>query len=827
MELNFSFSLGKKKVEQKVEPKAEPIVEQAVVEQKPVEVIQQISVGENREERLSEKEWEARYGAIFRKTILEEEQVYAKMNQIEKPVVSAGRESIYEGFRNYNPNSNTPVPTTFNFRTLQFLQNLSIWNPHISMAVENIVSLGNTDYDIDFGSSVSESQAAKYRKIIWDSVPNWYEFSDGEDGLDNDLLTQLAVYGAISSEAVIMPNLKGVQNIVRVDPYYIRFAYDKDKSIHIPLQEIGGVIPGYKTKYPGYIELNTNTYFYIAMRRMGEMPYAIPPFCSAIEAVIIENDMIKNFQNMMRRLGMMGFLSVLVNAPQALAGESPEKYQARLSAYLEKLRPEVEKGFSRGVVMGYKDTHDFEVHNPVNPAAAESALKMIKSLVYAGVKQDPNMHGENYSVTETFGRVILEKMIMQVTNYQRSLATFKSKVFKLDLLLKGIVVPELNVKYRKSSIHDEERQEKVLGSKIANQDLLYQQGVIDQATRSKNLGYDKPAQMKPLETQQEKIAKLKPKPTKKSNSLVRLKKKLKAGLGTFDYSIPEGCSESFSFPSKKLNDFVNKFIKQIEEQYEFAIDRAVERMAIALQGLQNPTLEQLMTAMLYALIQNWDEDFATPIEDIVEDKAPEIYAYYRKNKSIFKGAHGIPIVAYSDLDYKAIDFFENLNKTYLQKFITDPDTENRMVKFIEQNYSNTLDTPQMKKIAEEFGQLVKSESWKIARIVNTNVVLSQNVASILYLDQAGSLNYTIREVMDEKTCRYCRHMHGRTFSIKATKEQFERLVRDGINFLNDYRPFVTTYKFDDFKEMDTQELQAAGFTIPPFHPYCRGIITIN
>lgn len=823
------------------------------------ERIQEVKIISDREDlNISDDKFIARYGPVIQKAFFEENARYAEIeNELaragEKPVAAGGRVSIYEGARNFLPNLNAPVPTNFNFKALQFLQNLSIYNPHISMAVENVVALGNTDYKIDFGE-IGEGQSTALRKLLNKDVPNWYEFSDGEDSMDNDILTQLAITGTISAESVIKKDLRGIQNIVRVDPYYIRFAYDPEKAVHIPLQEIGGLMNGINmtnTKYPGYIELNPYTYFYIAMRRQGEMPYAIPPFMAAIESILIENDMIKNLQNMMRRLGMMGFLSVLVNAPPQRQGENESTYNGRLNSYLEKLRPTVEKGFHRGVVLGFKDTHEFKVHSPMNPAAAENTLKMVKSLIYAGVKQDPNMHGENYSVTETFGRVIMEKMTQQVSNYQRVLGTFKSKIFKLHLWLNGKFVDEVNVKYDRSSVHDEKRDQEVLTQKITNTGLLYQAGIIDQTKRANMLGFDEAAEDQPLETDLLKIAKLKPQPTdskKKSNSkrIEELKKKLKASLPEFNYYVPEECSplslvKSSDFHDKKLNKFLKTYLTAVNKQFVEAIDNAKPSIERELNRLSvDASLSQVQGAVIYGLFSKWDYNFIDPTTSIVQDNIPAIYSYFRKDKSVFKPEEGfsreslfvIPDAIFELHDYRAIELLESIDRIYLGKFITDADTEKRFMKWIKEKFESG-DVPIGKnsslisEFISQFADTVALEAWKIRRIIETTVNRTRNTGHVFYLNQAQIIEYEVVEVMDDITCSWCKHMNSKKFSVKQSVDKYQKLFDNGVQSLPEFSPFATSIKLDEFVKMDAKSLQSAGIDIPSYHCHCRGRIVAH
>lgn len=823
MAFKFSISIGGKK---KKKSESLPAPSESLQTEPQILVSEQelpLGVNPEQERILTE---------LIKKVFLEEEAHYAKLgNGFEMPI-TAGRSSIYEGARNFGLNDNTPVPTNFDFNHLRTLQQLSMFNRHVSMAVENIVSLGNTDYEIDFGDGIGSKQATEMRKYLWSEVKNWYEFADGEESLDNDLLVQLATYGTISAEACITKNLGGIQKIVRVDPYYIRFGHDKKKDVHIPLQQVGGVIAATTGKYPGYIELNTSTYNYIAMRRIGEMPYAVPPFLSALEDLFTENDMIKNFQNMMRRMGMLGFMSVLVTAPAYIQGESATTYQNRLSAYLESMRGPAERGYSRGVALGFKGTHEFKVEGAnLNSGNADNLMRMIKSLVFSGLKQDPNMHGENYATTETFGRVILEKMTAQVSNFQKPLGTFKARIFSLALLLKGYRFNELIVKYNKPSTFDEEREQTVRKLKQDNLRADYEDGLIDQPTRARMLGYDKPSEKEPRLSHEQKLAEktigLKAKQTKKFN---KLKKKLRA-IPEFNYSVPANCN-TLSFETSKddpgLIALVIAYLHTLQGLYSSVIESSITTLINELSKLsKSNSVESVQSTLISNLMMQWEEKFLPSVSKKVNKNVSDIYAKFRRDKAIFKDKKEIPSALITGFDARAIDFLEEMDKAYLAKFLGDSDTQTRLNKWIKEQFDAGKiplegSRSDMRKFMSDFSDVIEKESWKIDRIVNTSTVMAKNIASMSYLNQAGIEEYQVVEVMDEKTCRYCQHMNGMTFSVNKTMEQYDEMFTNGIESLNKFKPFATKFKIDEFEKLDETTLFSLGIALPPYHPNCRG-----
>jgi len=839
--VNFSFGWGKS-VKAAPEKESQPAAVSAAV------------VSEPSPQQINEAEFERVYGDIIRKVFQEEEQKYAAMsnkvddttNNVMAPIAS-GRVSLYEGNYGFG-NMNAPVDNEFDYTILKTLQKYAFQDRHVSMAVENIVALGNTDYDIDFGET-GEKQSVEMRKYLQTRVKSWYEFASGEDSLDNDLLTQMAYSGALSAEAVIMPNLKGIQSIVRVDPYYIRFGYDKVKSVHVPLQQIVGVNSNNGTGlYPGYIQLNPATYTYLGIRRLGISPVAVPPFASALEDLLTEKDMIGNFKNMMRRLGMMGFLSVLLKAPPQQQ-KSPEEYENYLRNYLNSVRQDVENGFSRGFTVGYKDNHEFTLQgSELNGASGEQLMKMVKSLIYSGLKQDPNMHGENYATTETFGRVVLTKMTQQVANFQRTLAEFKSRVFMLELRLAGFRPAVCNIRYKRASITDELKDEQAKKERIENAARYYFSGFMSQKAAANYAGVDDPELDAPITNilpskavggSEDNKAQ-----TTAEKKLDRIRKKLNIEAPPFDYAVPEDCSGAASFDEignyhdAHLVDFLKAYLGAVNTQFETFVNKSKKSITREFKALGETALVgEVQAAMYYGLLEGWENNFVTPVHDIVTNNIEDIYSFYRQDKSIFSESSEysrspvsfvtVPDAAFNLLDARAIAFLEEVDHTYLGKFITDPDTQERIVNWVKQKFEQG-DVPigkgssLIQEFILEFAREVLLEAWKIRRIIETTSNKARNIGNLLYLNQADIAEYQVVEVMDRLTCGYCKHMNGKIFSVKNSVQQYETLFREGIAKTPEYTPFATTIKLDQFVTMDPKSLQAKGIALPSYHPHCRG-----
>jgi len=150
------------------------------------------------------------------------------------------------------------------------------------------------------------------------------------------------------------------------------------------------------------------------------------------------------------------------------------------------------------VVVGYQGNHEFNVSgNNMNVEGADKLMKIIKSLVFNGLKQDPNMLGENFSVTETFGKVILEKMSKQICNYQKTVASFLEQCFLQELVLAGFNPGSVKVKFDKPTITDQQHYEDARNMKFDRLKKEYDQGLIDQQQFAQAMGYDEASEIEP------------------------------------------------------------------------------------------------------------------------------------------------------------------------------------------------------------------------------------------------------------------------------------------------------------------------------------------
>lgn len=94
----------------------------------------------------------------------------------------------------------------------------------------------------------------------------------------------------------------------------------------------------------------------------------------------------------------------------------------------------------------------------------------------------------------------------------------------------------------------------------------------------------------------------------------------------------------------------------------------------------------------------------------------------------------------------------------------------------------------------------------------------------------GIKTYTINEVLDTRICPVCREMHGKTFKVSTgiihAARYLELTDPDEMKFIAPF-PRQSKAGLQALRAMSNLELETAGISLPPFHPRCRGIISMT
>jgi hypothetical protein len=394
-------------------------------------------------------------------------------------------------------NSFTYVKPNFNFEAIKLIRKLRTHNPDVGLVINDMKELTNTGHRIRFSSDTPPDIATKMQKHIEEVTKTWADGVSGIDGIVNKLISQIWIGGAISGEFVPNMRMTGIKQLSLVNPEEIRIKYSKRKGRYSFYQQTLST-PFIQS---GIKKLNPKQYKYFALNGDEEVPYGIPPFISALEALETQKDMKDNISYVVDQVGIMGFLEFLMEKPMQDDGESDDAYKGRLTNMLLELRTNISKGFKEGVVVGYKEDHESTFHSTSKDIKGlDSIFNLNEVQVANGLKASPSFLGIKSGEAETAMSIVFTKLISQLSNVQMNIAAFLEFGYKLELRLAGFQTKyseTTKVEFNPSTISDDLKIQQAGEIKRRNLKADYDQGIISQVTFADALGYQKPDQIEP------------------------------------------------------------------------------------------------------------------------------------------------------------------------------------------------------------------------------------------------------------------------------------------------------------------------------------------
>jgi len=403
-----------------------------------------------------------------------------------------------------NENTYTDIKGKTTFITPGFIaeyipviRKLSWVNEDMGLAVNDMVRLTNTGHRIKFDPKVSPEMQSKMRQHLEDKQIEWGDGVDGMNGLINKMIAQIWIAGANSVEWVIANDKKGVKNVALVNPETIVFSWNKKQLRYEPYQKQTWAMSGNMGEK--FEKLNENTYRYYSINGDTELPYGIPPFLTALNAIGTQQDMNKNIQYMMKQIGLLGFFETLIQKPGQMDGENEDQYISRLKTFLDNAKKEIIGGIGEGVIVGFLDEHTFKFNSTTKDLGGVDAIyNQNERSIAKGLKYAP----EFLSVvggkgTETGISIVFTKMLSQLTNVQTTIGACLKFGYNLELRLAGFNYENLKVEFLPSTITDELKTQQAEEIKIRNVIAKYGQGVISQQQAADELGYNTPDEEEP------------------------------------------------------------------------------------------------------------------------------------------------------------------------------------------------------------------------------------------------------------------------------------------------------------------------------------------
>lgn len=738
------------------------------------------------------------------------------------------------------------VNPKFPIEYLGVMQNLTLANPDISQMVKNVVHLGNTGHKLVIEADTEAQEQAAIEEINSLNSRAFYRFG-GLDGYINSCLRQIASSGAKSVEWVPQKDLSGIEKVVFVPVCSIRFRLDKESGEYQPYQKRNN---GIGFGQDNAIELNPYTYLYIALETLDNSPYAIPPILSALEAVMIQKDIIKNFRFVAKKLGLLGFTSFLLKAPPKAPGEKDDAYVNRMKKYLADQGDMIRHNYRDGFFLGFMGAHEVQHYSLMGSAAgAAEIFKNNEEQVFSGLNSDPALHGRTYSTTETYAGVVYEKMLSILGNYQRPVKYGLEYGYKLHLNLKGLKYNSLYVEFEPNKSLSAERDETTYGTKVNTLSKLYLDGIIDQNQYANEAGYDAPALPGPRSAEEEQPP---PEDTKAntyrfsqkrgSYLIVRRKARLQPLEDATDdildaLAIETGamgciCGQTHSLAargSSKIGDFVRKYFRAVFPSIRNSKNEGVKAAAEAAKKFPASGDSELFAD---TVVDEFTKQFkgsleASALVPKIKSSVDTAYKYFRlQDAEAFKD-NKFPIKPKLNLvDGKAVKFVRDSDEFYFGRYVTDPKTKDALKRWLSNDWLKSgrslKDPGELAKFRSRFGDRVGKEDYKILRVVETSVSRSKNWGNIMTVEQAGGTHVEIAGPNDNITCGWCRGMVGKEFELKSVVEHVKEVMSQGPEDLPKLSPFLTNVLTpEQTAEATAEQLLKLGVTLPPYHCSCR------
>ncbi len=733
--------------------------------------------------------------------------IFKRLKTAKTADVNPGRESVPEedlafGMKRLTSFYGVKTPK-FPLEYLGILEILSIWNPDISQALSIIVNLGNTGHEISVDGKAGDSVLNRINEL----APKIYHSGGGVDGLVNHFLRQISLMGALSGEWVVEDNVRdGIRDAVVVPVRSIRFK--REDGVFKPYQYTGGNFN------QAYIPLNPATYSYSPVQTMDDDPYGIPGFYAALKNIEVQLDSIGGISQIVRKMGLLGFLDVSLKIPEQKAGESDSAYRIRLGKRLKDYAASYSANFSKGVAVHYDDQE--AKHNNVGSTAAAGAktvFNLNEEQILSALDVPPSMMGRSYSTTETYAEVDYDRFITRLANARRLIKRFVEKGYNLDLALAGINAT-VSLKFNQNSGFKEGEKAEAEGKKIENVISKRDAGFISDDEAARELGYEKATGQRQPERD--------------------------PGL-TFAYN-----------SEKSRYEYVRQVLPEVfTHSLARDTDKRVQNYAAAIVSILAPCEDKAIAAALKAADKSYDDEAAfaegvvkalsdTLRKQLKKSRADTISDKYVKNAwQFFRHEDNSDMpkkqtrrlgIKIDVTDTNSLRYLTAVDRYYFGQgnYMADnPAVGGKFITWLENEYItkglNIRDEKTMAEFRDNFPGMVKETTWKkINQLVNTTMARVQNFGQTMKLYEAGFKKFRIVGPRTYPICSFCKNMVGRVFEVEVAAKRLSKIVEKGFEDPKDLPSFITNeYSPEDLESISDKELQDAGFESPPYHPECR------
>lgn len=408
-----------------------------------------------------------------------------------------GEDTVFAAISNIQ--SPERLPFDMPWEILEYMEVLASWDPDFSSAVDNVRNLAGRDFTIHpFGGNARNVEVVTKR--IYKKFRTIGPHHGGAiTSIVDNLVVQAATYGAMAGEWVIADDLKDVVDFVLINPKSIRFFWIDEEGRYAPFQKVSITAASAAQKRGqevrgSCIRLNEASFVYAPYHNSVGGPYGIPPFIAAMSNIGVQNNMMKNLKQVVRKLGMLGVFDMTIKSLEMHPGESDANYQSRVEHYLQSYVPIAEQLVSDGSLIHYDDLDLNLTSLQGNSAGAATLHRTNREMIITGLKNFPMVQSERASSTiDTLAGLAFDLMLRSAKKYQYGVASILRQGFLLmDALWRTNALTDLAVIFEKNRPINRLYDALAYGAEIKNYNTLWVNGLIDQEEAAMGLGIEHP-----------------------------------------------------------------------------------------------------------------------------------------------------------------------------------------------------------------------------------------------------------------------------------------------------------------------------------------------
>jgi hypothetical protein len=213
---------------------------------------------------------------------------------------------------------------------------------------------------------------------------------------------------------------------------------------------------------------------------------------------------------------------------------------------------------------------------------------------------------------------------------------------------------------------------------------------------------------------------------------------------------------------------------------------------------------------------------------MIKDETSAIY------QALVKEGKGIPARSSFTLpDARAMKYLDESSLTFLDKYVSSPALEAKLKAYIKKAYlEEGTAIGNNPKAIEAFLKVFKGEldasKDQVRNIIDTTVSRARVFGQVNGLRVARAKTFIIAGPLDNVTCSFCQDMVGRTFTVAAAVARQDGMIAAGPANVNDVSPFLKgNMPLNEVQDATDEELEAAGFALPPYHGSCRHRLVVG